>query len=64
MRIFGPKRDVVTGKLRKLHNKEFNDICSSPNIVRGITSRQMRWARHVVRMGESRILYRAFGGET
>jgi len=43
-RIFGPKRDEVTGEWRKLHNEELNDLCSSPNIVRGIKSRKMRWA--------------------
>ena len=42
-RIFGPKRDEVTGEWRKLHNKELNDLCSSPNIIRVIKSRRMRW---------------------
>ena len=50
-RIFGPKRVDVTGKWRKLHNEELNDLCSSPNIVRVIKSRRMRWAGHVARMG-------------
>jgi len=50
-RIFGPKRDEVTGEWRKLHNEEFNDLYSSPNIVRVIKSRRMRWAGHVAHMG-------------
>jgi hypothetical protein len=49
--IFGPKRDEVTGEWRKLHVEEFNDLYSSPNIVRAIKSRRMRWAEHVARMG-------------
>ena len=50
--IFGPKRDGVTGEWRKLHNEELNDLYSSPNIVRGIKLRRMRWAGHVARMVE------------
>jgi len=53
-RIFGPRRDEVTGDWRRLHNKELNDLYSSPNTVRVITSRRMRWAGHVARMGEER----------
>ena len=53
-RIFGPKRDEVTGECRRLHNEELNDLYSSPNIVRVIKSRRMRWAWHVARMGEER----------
>ena len=53
-RIFGSERDEVTGELRKLHNEEINDLCSSPNIIRVIKSRRMRWAGHVAPMGESR----------
>ena len=53
-RIFGPRRDEVTGKWRRLHNEELNDFYSSPNIVREIKSRRMRWAGHVARMGEER----------
>ena len=49
-RIFGPKRDGVTGECRKLHNEELNDLYSSPNIVRVIKSRRFRWAGHVARM--------------
>ena len=50
-RMFGPKRDGVTGEWRKLHNEELNDLYCSPNIVRLIKSRRMRWAEHVVCMG-------------
>jgi hypothetical protein len=53
-RIFGPMRDEVMGKLRKLHNKKFNDLCSSPNIFRVIKSRGMSWAGYVSLMGERR----------
>jgi hypothetical protein len=53
-RIFGPKRDEVTGKWRRLHNEELNDLCCSPNIIRVIESRRMRWAGHVARMAEGR----------
>ena len=54
MRIFGPKRDEVTGEWRKLHNDELNDLYCSPNIVRVIKSRRMAWAGQVARMGEGR----------
>jgi hypothetical protein len=50
-RVFGPKRDEVTGEWRKLHNEELNDLYCSPNILRVIKSRRMRWAGHVARMG-------------
>jgi len=53
-RIFGPRRDEVTGEWRRLHNEELNDLYSSPNFVRVIKSRRMRWAGHVARMGEER----------
>jgi hypothetical protein len=53
-RIFGPKRDEVTGDWRKLHNEELNDLYFSPNIVRVIKSKRMRWVGHVARMGERR----------
>jgi len=53
-RIFGPRKDEVTGERRRLHNEELNDLYSSPNIVRVIKSRRMRWAGYVARMGEER----------
>jgi hypothetical protein len=53
-RIFGPRRKEVKGEWRRLHNEELNDLYSSPNIVRVIKSRRMRWAGHVARMGEER----------
>jgi hypothetical protein len=57
-RIFGPKRDEVTGEWRKLHNEELRDLYSSPSIIRIIRSGRMRWAGHVARMGEKRNAYR------
>ena len=57
-RIFGPKRDEGTGKWRKLHNEELNELCSSLNIVQVIKSRRMRWAGHVACMGDIRGVYR------
>jgi len=62
-RIFGPKRDEVTGEWRKLHNEKLNNLCSSPNIVRGIKSRRMRWAVHVECIGERRGVYRVLVGK-
>jgi hypothetical protein len=53
-RIFGPKRDTVTGEWRKLHNEEFSDLYSSPNIVRVINRENMSWAGHVAGKGERR----------
>jgi hypothetical protein len=50
-RIFGPKRDEVTGVWRKLHNEDLNNLYSSPSIIRMIKSRRMRWAGHIARMG-------------
>jgi hypothetical protein len=50
-RIFGPKRDEMTGELRKLHIEELRDLYSSPSMIRIIKSRRMRWAGHVARMG-------------
>ena len=57
-RIFGPKRDEVKREWRKLHNEELNDLYFSPNIIRVIKSRRMRWAVHVAHMGERRDIYR------
>ena len=57
-RLFGPKRDAVTGKWRKLQNEELNYLYSLPNIVRVVKSRRMRWAGHVARMGEDREVHR------
>jgi hypothetical protein len=54
-RIFGPKRDEVTGGWRKLHNEELHNVYSSPSIIRMIKSRRMRWAGHVARMGRRSI---------
>jgi hypothetical protein len=58
-RIFGPRKDEVTGEWRKLHNEELHDLYSSPSIIRIIKSRRMGWAGHVARMGrrEPRIDY-------
>jgi hypothetical protein len=53
-RVFGPKKDEVTGEWRKLHNEELSDLYSLPNILRVVKSRRMRWAGHVARMGEGR----------
>jgi hypothetical protein len=60
-RIFGAKRDEVTGKWRRLHNDEL-DLYSAPNIIRVIKRRRMRWVGHVARMGEKRGAYRIFVG--
>jgi hypothetical protein len=54
LRIFWPKRDKVTGELRKHHNEQLHDLYYSPTIVRVITSRRMRWAEQVARKGEER----------
>ena len=62
-RIFGPKRDEVTGEWRKLHNEELNNQYSSPNIVWVIKSRRMRWTGHVARMVEGRGVYRVLVGK-
>ncbi|KAJ4438944.1 hypothetical protein ANN_14898 [Periplaneta americana] len=61
-KIFGAKRDEVTGKWRKLHNTELHALYSSPDIIRNIKSRRLRWAGHVARMGESRNAYRVLVG--
>jgi hypothetical protein len=61
-RIFGPKGDEVTGEWRRLHNKELNDLYSSPNIIRVIKTRKMRCVGHVARMEEGRCAYRILVG--
>ena len=61
-RMFGPRRDEVTGEWRRLHNEELNDLYSSPSLVRVIKSRRMRWAGHVARMVE-RGVYRVLVGK-
>jgi hypothetical protein len=62
-RIFGPKRDEVTGEWKKLHNEELRDLYSSPSIISIIKSRRMRWAGNVARMGQKRNVYRLFVGK-
>jgi len=62
-RIFGPRRDEVMGECRSLQNEELNDLYSTPNTVRVIKSRRMRWAGHVARMGEERGVYRVLVGK-
>ena len=62
-RIFGPKRDGVTREWRKLHNEELNDVYSSPNIVRVIKLRRLRWAGHVARMEEGRGVHKVLVGK-
>ena len=57
-RIFGPKKDEVTGEWRKLHNEELNDLYCSPDIVRVIKSRRMRWAGYIARVRERKGVYR------
>jgi len=62
-KVFGPKRDEVTGKWRKLQNEELNDQYPLPNIARVVNSRRMRWAGHVARMGEDRGVHRVLVGK-
>jgi hypothetical protein len=62
-RIFGPKRDEVTGEWRKLHNEELRDLYSSPSIIRITKLKRMRWVGHVARMGEKRNAYRLSVGK-
>jgi hypothetical protein len=61
-RIFGPKRDEVTGGWRKVHNEELHGLYSSPSIIRAIKGRRMRWAGHVARMVEVRVAYNILVG--
>jgi hypothetical protein len=63
-RIFGPKRDEATGEWRRLYNEELNDLYSSPNIIRVIKSRRMRWAGLVARMAEKTVAYRILVGRS
>jgi hypothetical protein len=63
-RIFGPKRDGVTGEWRKLHNKELHDLYSSSSVIRIIKSTRMIWAGHVARMREKRNAYRLLVGKS
>jgi hypothetical protein len=63
-RIFGPKRDKMTGECGKLHNEELRDLYSSPSIIRIIKPRRMRWAGHVARMREKRNAYRLLVGKS
>ena len=62
-RVFGPKRDKVTGEWRKLHNEELSDLYSLPNIVRVVKSRRIRWVGHVTLMGERRGVHRVLVGK-
>ena len=62
-KVFGPKRDEVTREWRKLHKEELNDLYSLPNIVQVVKSRRMRWAGHVARMGEDRVVHRVLVGK-
>jgi hypothetical protein len=61
--IFGPKRYEGTGEWGKLHNEELRNLYSSPNIIKQVKSRIMKWARHVARMGEERKLYKVLVGK-
>ena len=61
-KIFGPKRDEVTGEWRKQHNEELNDLYSLPNVLRVMKLRRMKWARHVACMGGKRGVYRVLVG--
>jgi hypothetical protein len=63
-RIFGPKRDEVTGEWKELHNKELHILYSSPDFIRQMKSRRMRWAGHVARVGEERKVYRVMVWES
>jgi hypothetical protein len=62
-RIFGPKRDEVTGEWRKLHNEELLNLYSTPDIIRQVKSRPMRWAGNVARMGEEKEVYKVLVGK-
>jgi hypothetical protein len=62
-RIFGPRRDEVTGEWRKLHNDRMNDLYALPSSVRVVKSRRMRWAGHMTHMGEERGVHRVLVGK-
>ena len=62
-KIFGAKRDEITGEWRKLHNSELHALDSSPNIIRSLKSRRLRWTGHVARMEQSRNAYRVLVGK-
>jgi hypothetical protein len=62
LRVFGSKRDEMTGGWRELHNEGLHNLYSSLSIIRMIKSRRMRWAGHVARMGELRNAYRILVG--
>jgi hypothetical protein len=61
--IFGPKRHEVTGEWRKLHSEELHILYTSPNIIRQIKSKRMKWLRHVARVGEERKVYKVLVGK-
>jgi hypothetical protein len=63
-RVFGPKRDEVTGEWRKLHNEELHNLYSSPDIIKQVKSRRMRWAEYVASTGNERKVYKVFVGKT
>ena len=62
-KIFGAKKDEITGKWRKLHNAELHALYSSSNIIRNLKSRRLRWSGHVARMDHSRNAYRVLVGK-
>jgi len=63
-RIFGPKREEVAGCGERLHNEELHYLCASPNVIRVIKSRRMRWVGHVLHMGEMRNAFKMFVRKT
>ena len=62
-KIFGAKRDEITGEWRKLHNAELHVLYSLPNIIRNLKSRRLRWAGHIAHMNQSRNAYRVLVGK-
>ena len=62
-KIFGAKKDEITGEWRKLHNSQLHGLYSSPNIIRSLKSGQLKWAGHVARMEQSRNAYRVLVGK-